>query len=264
MEYLIILIFGLEVGSFANVCIYRWPLNKSILVPMRSVCPWCQHQIAWYDNLPVLSFLLLKARCRNCSADISWRYPTIEVGLSLLCLVFSFYLVPFEMSPTLFFKLSILFVVFTLVVTTMTDLDWKIIPDNPLLTLFFLGIIFSPWNPLLNEGRAIQSIQKSALGALSCAGVLLIISDIGKRCMGREVLGWGDIKLLGAMGAILGAESGLSILLVGSLVGGCITSIGLLLGIVKRFQYIPFAPFLNVGALTVLLIKVGSIYGYHF
>lgn len=133
-----LLFLGLEFGSFANVCIYRWPRGFSILNPIRSCCPWCKNIIPWMDNIPVFSFIYLNRRCRNCQSPISWRYPLIELLLPIIwCSIVL-------MDPSRIFTEPILmvnlfFLGFVILVTSITDLDWKIIPDQCTYSLVLVG-----------------------------------------------------------------------------------------------------------------------------
>src|SRR5688572_6392056 len=139
MNIFVLIIMALMIGSFANVCIYRWPRDLTTLKPMRSFCPWCEHPIAWYDNIPVLSFLFLNQRCRQCQSHISWRYPIVEASMAVLWLATAHF---FAMN--LFFPV-LLVLMFVIVVSTATDLEWKIIPDQVTLPLTILGLLVAPF-----------------------------------------------------------------------------------------------------------------------
>jgi leader peptidase (prepilin peptidase)/N-methyltransferase len=161
-----------------------------------------------------------------------------------------------QTNDNLLFKLALYYFTFCGLVTTFTDLDWKIIPDQPIVILFFVGLLSSIRNPIFMNEISLLALSRALTGAAVGSGVLFVISVLGKKIMSRDVLGWGDIKLLGAIGTFLGPEKTLQVLALGSILGGIITIVGISLRMIKRSQYIPFAPFLNVASIVVLL---GSI-----
>jgi len=251
-----VFIIGLELGSFANVCIFRWPRNQSILHPVRSQCPWCKHQIHWFDNIPVLSFIFLEGKCRNCKGRISWRYPIIEFVTALLG-VFTFKILllhPGVIHPVYF--LSSFGFVFFLVVTTLTDLEWKIIPDMASYSLIVIGILKIPFDPFFNSGNLWASFLDSFLGLTFGGGVLWALSYIGLILFKKESMGGGDIKLLAGIGAFLGFKGAVFVILIASIIGGVFSVLGLLFRFLRQKQYIPFGPFLNIAALIIFLMKV--------
>jgi leader peptidase (prepilin peptidase)/N-methyltransferase len=187
------LVTGMVVGSFLNVCICRLPRDESVVFPP-SHCPQCDYLIRWYDNIPLLSYLLLRGRCRGCGTRISIQYPLVELlnGLLTLALFLRF-------GPTLAFLVLFLFCS-ALVVITFIDLEHQIIPDEislPGIVIGFICSFFLPGHSWLN----------SLLGILLGGGSLLLVAYAYQWLTGKEGMGGGDIKLLAMMGAFLGWKS---------------------------------------------------------
>lgn len=240
----ILTLAGAAVGSFLNVCILRIPEGLSIVYPP-SRCPHCQHPIRVRDNIPVVSYLLLKGKCRDCGATISGRYALVEsLTAALACLLF----VRHGLSPA--YLVSFLFVC-TLIVITFIDLDHQIIPH--LLTLSgiplfaLLAVAFMGLSPL-----------DAFLGIMIGAGLLYFVAVYYEALTGREGMGGGDVNLLAMLGAFLGWKSLPLILLLSSFAGAVV---GLLLILLKGkdMRYaVPFGPFLCLAAATYLF------FGSHF
>jgi len=233
-------LLGLSLGSFANVCIYRIPLKQSIVRPPSS-CPHCGERIRFYDNIPLLSYLLLMGKCRNCGRPISWRYPMVECVTGLLSLMlFIIYGFTFQ------YLLWLLFAV-TLVVISVIDLNYRIIPDVLSLTGVVAGWVVS----LLPGG---VDWLDAFIGTLAGGGSLYLVAVGYERLTGREGMGGGDIKLLAMIGAWMGWQSLPLIVLAGSLSGAVIGLVFVLFsGEGYRFR-IPFGPFLSFGALLYLFL----------
>ncbi len=236
--YIYAFIFGAVVGSFLNVCIYRLPESRSIVSPP-SACPNCGTLIRWYDNIPIFSFLILRAKCRACHAPVSWRYPLVEaLNGTLTLLLFMKY--GFSLTfPALFIFCS------ALVVITFIDLDHQIIPDEISLPGIVIGFIFSfflPWNGWLN----------SLLGILFGGGSLFLVAWGYEKLTGKEGMGGGDIKLLAMMGAFLGWRSILFIIFSASLIGSLIGVTTMLIQKKDTKLAIPFGPFLAFGAVLYI------------
>ncbi len=246
-----VVLLGLEFGSFANVCIYRWPKSLSVNFPRRSYCPWCEHQIEWRDNIPVISFLLLRARCRNCRSPISIRYPLVEVSVAALWLTAYLILRPAPSALGLLGLVGPLAFLFVAVITTMTDIDWRVIPDEANLLLAVAGLVSSAANPHLG-GTAGTRILGAILGMLAGAGTIWLIGAIGSRVLGRDAMGGGDVKLLGAMGTVIGWDGALFTLFLAAFIGGIVSLLGMLKGRLRRREYIPFGPFLNIAGVMLL------------
>jgi leader peptidase (prepilin peptidase) / N-methyltransferase len=210
-------LLGLAFGSFLNVCIYRLPRDLSVLQPRRSVCPECKQQIAAYDNLPVLSWLLLRGRCRKCQARISPRYLVVEVLTAVLFLACSWHfgasLATVKYSVLAFLLLGLIF----------TDAETKLLPDRMTLTGLALGIVFSlfvPVNDLASQflpgalslpvssdvSSRLLSLADSLLGGIVGASFIYGAGAIYLRARGVEGMGFGDVKLMAMVGAFLGVK----------------------------------------------------------
>ncbi|OGC04675.1 hypothetical protein A2276_01705 [candidate division WOR-1 bacterium RIFOXYA12_FULL_43_27] len=235
---LLVFALGAMLGSFLNVCIYRLPREESVIFPA-SHCPKCGRNILPLDNIPVLSWLILGGKCRFCKEKISARYPLVELITAVS--IFLLYQ-KFGLTSDLFF-----FSVFAsvLIVGFFTDLAEQIIPDE----IVIVGLIAGFSRALLNG-----SFFDSLFGAASGFAVFFIIEKLAKIIFKKEGLGFGDVKLAAMLGAFLGA-AGFWHTFVAAYVLGAIVSVFLLvLKIKKMGDYIPFGPFLIIGALLVLAI----------
>jgi leader peptidase (prepilin peptidase)/N-methyltransferase len=224
------------IGSFLNVCIYRLPRRKSIIWP-GSHCPSCGAPIAWYDNVPILSYLGLLGRCRQCQAIISLRYPVVEaVNAAGYVTIVAF----FGVSWTSMLY-SILFS--ALLVVTGTDLTHKIIPNAVTLPGIVLGLVGAA--TVLPVGPV-----NALLGVVVGGGILWALAWASPYLFGKEGMGGGDIKLLAMIGAFLGWKPALLTIMIGSLTGSVVGLSLIAFGFMKRDEYIPFGPFLVFGALV--------------
>jgi leader peptidase (prepilin peptidase)/N-methyltransferase len=234
LELLTVIIFGLCVGSFLNVCAYRLPLGESIVHP-RSRCTSCGRTLTWFDNVPVLSWAALGGRCRSCKQPVSWMYPAVEVVTALV-----FVITYLTYGLTL---LSLVRVVFAcaLIVLFVTDLQHKILPNAITLPGIVVGFVCSVFLP--------PGWMNSLIGLAVGGGFLLAIAEAYYRIRGQEGLGMGDVKLLAMIGAFLGWKLVLLTLVfasfTGSLAGGVLIASGR-----GNMKYaLPFGTFLAVGAL---------------
>ena len=231
---LIIFLFGTVIGSFLNVCIYRIPRKESI-VTTGSHCPHCNTFIKPYDNIPILSFLILKGKCRHCHQPIKWRYPLVElltgISFALNFMVFNL-TIPFLLNSIL---------VACLIVIAFIDIDTMIIHDRFHIIILLLGVAAI----ILNQ----QELTNSLLGLFVISIPLAIITFI------TSGFGGGDIKLMAAAGLYLGATSILVAFLIGLLTGGIYASYLLFVKKAKRKAEMPFGPFLCLG------IYIASLYG---
>jgi leader peptidase (prepilin peptidase)/N-methyltransferase len=233
-----VFIFGAAVGSFLNVCIFRLPANGSILKPL-SQCPHCHHPIRFYDNIPLISFIVLQRKCRDCKGAISWRYPLVELITAVLALLlfYKFYL---SWNFLIFFIFTAV-----LIVITFIDFDHQIIPDVltlPGIPVFFLLGVFVVKVPWL----------EALIGLLVGGGVLFAIAFVYELLTKREGMGGGDIKLLALIGGFLGWKSLIFVLLVSSFLGAVV---GITIMIIKKqdMKYaVPFGPFLSAAAVAYL------------
>ncbi len=236
--YATVCLFGALVGSFLNVCIHRLPRRESVVWPS-SHCPACAAPIAPYDNLPLLSFLVLGGRCRACRAPISLRYPTVEAanaaGYGLILWWFG------AGWPAAAYALLFS----SLLVITAIDLTHQIIPDAITLPGIPAGLILSA--TILPIG-----LLDSVLGLLVGGGLLWFIAWVSPYLFGKEGMGGGDIKLLAMVGAFLGWKPTLLTIMVGAMTGSLVGISLLSFKLLRRDQYIPFGPFLAFGALVAL------------
>lgn len=242
-------IFGLLFGSFANVIIFRLPNGKSIVKP-RSFCYRCKHTIYWYDNIPILSWLFLRGKCRQCKQPISYRYPLVEFIMGVL------FAITYNSIGWSWLLLEYIVFIFGLVVVSFIDLDHMILPDEFTLSGIILGLIGGYLNPQ-------REFLPAFFGVLFGGGFLWTIAYIYERLRKQEGMGGGDIKLIGWIGAILGIGSFPFVIIVSSFLGSVI---GLLLIIKNRggmSTQIPFGPFLAVSALLYLLIGGNQIHAFY-
>ncbi len=234
----LVFIFGLCIGSFLNVCIYRLPQSKSIVHP-RSMCPNCGTLIRFYDNIPIFSYIALRGKCRQCKVSISFRYPVIEFMSGILAVgILIKYGIAFE-AVIYYTFVSILLVI------TFIDIDHQIIPD--VITLPGIPIFFAA-SFALPEVTVVQSI----LGILIGGGSLYLVAWLYHLLTQKEGMGGGDIKLLAMMGAVIGWQGVLFTIFMGSAVG---TVSGLLLMLKRRKTMklaIPFGPFLAMGGMAYI------------
>lgn len=238
-------LFGLAIGSFINVVVYRLNHHKSPLVG-RSFCPKCKHQLAWRDNIPLVSFALLRGRCRYCHAPISWQYPLVELTAALLTLLIYFSTThPWGVlrTPQGWLWGRDLLITYSLLAIFVSDWRYMIIPDEVLVfagVASFFYLVSQPPNILIANILA-------AFGAAGFFG-LLVLSTKGRG------MGLGDVKLAGLMGLILGWPQVAVALFLAFLTGAMVGVILILLG-KKRFgQQVPFGPFLAAAMLTSLLL----------
>ena len=235
-----IFLVGLCIGSFLNVCIHRLPTGKSIVRPP-SACPTCGTSIRWHDNIPVLSWIILRGRCRVCRSPISVRYPVVELitGLLALLTVARFGL---QWPALIYFTFII-----ALLVITFIDLDHRIIPDIISLPGIPLGFLASFVLPQI-------SWTESLIGIVSGGGILLAIAIGYQLVTGKEGMGGGDIKLLAMIGAFLGWEGVLFTIMASSLTGTVVGLMVMLRAGKGMKMAVPFGPFLAIGALLYLFV----------
>lgn len=235
LTWSLVVVVGAFLGSFLNVCISRLPQGESVVTPP-SRCPRCRTPIRYYDNVPLLSFALLRGRCRSCREPISWRYPAVEaLAAGAAVLTWARFGPGWTGARALALTLLLLAVAFT-------DLETLLIPDRLTLPGIALGLALRAY-PLPAE------LGDGVLGALAAGGLLLLVRSAGRVAFGREAMGLGDVKLAAMMGAFLGLAPVLVALFLGVLVGG-LTAAGLLaLGQKHRGDYLPFGTFLALGGI---------------
>jgi leader peptidase (prepilin peptidase) / N-methyltransferase len=255
-------IFGLLFGSFLNVCIYRIPRDLSVVAP-RSFCPECGERIAWNDNVPLVSYAVLRGRCRACGKGIGLRYPIVELSTAIL-----FAAIAIRYGWTV---LALKWALFEAIAITLfwTDIEERILPDELTLGGAAAGLIFALFvrvsgglTELFLPGSKIvwQSLFNAGVGATILAGPIWLLGFIYARLRRREGLGLGDVKLLVLLGVFLGLENGLLALLIGVLSGSVIGITYILLARKKASTYeLPFGSFLCAGgALLPLVHKLGT------
>lgn len=233
--YLFIFILGAVTGSFLNVCIYRLPEHQSILSPA-SHCPRCGTPIKFYDNIPVLSFLLLRGRCRSCKSPISIQYIAVEIlnGAGYLLIAWRFGLTAESLLYAVLFS--------ALIVVSVIDLRYKIIPDVITIPGIIAGLIASAL--ILPPG-----IKGSIAGTL-LGGILFFIIAIAS----RGGMGGGDIKLIAMIGAFLGWAHVIITIILSSFIGSLVGVLLMILFAKDRKYPVPFGPFLSVGGMISLFL----------
>jgi len=240
METIIIIIcFGLAWGSFLNVVIYRLPLRMSLFKPSSS-CPHCEEKIKFYDNIPVLSFLLLRGKCRHCKGRISFRYPLVEL-LTAVC----FLLLYSQHSLSFFFFASCIFAC-ALIALGFIDFYHQILPDEITLPGLLLALVYSLFRTDLN-------LRQALIGAVAGAGFLLFIYVAYYLLRKKEGLGLGDVTMMLLVGAYLGWRQAFFTLILASFVGALV-GIFFIFYRKKDLQYsLPFGTFLAPAAFASLL-----------
>jgi leader peptidase (prepilin peptidase)/N-methyltransferase len=249
MLLVVAIIFGAIVGSFLNVCIIRLPKEESIITP-GSHCPHCHTLIKFYDNIPLISFILLGGRCRHCKKRISVQYPIIEgvTAISSFCIFFRY-------GPSWSYLFYFSFVA-ALIVITVIDLYHQIIPDVISIPGIGVGLLSALIIPQI-------TLFDSLMGVLLGGGSLFLVATVYHWLFKREGMGGGDVKLLAMIGAFLGWESVILTILSSSLIGSII-GIVMIVFKGKNFKYaIPFGPFLSLGAMITLFYK-SEILSWYF
>ncbi|MDI6840568.1 MAG: prepilin peptidase [bacterium] len=244
--YILFFILGACFGSFFSVCIHRIPKGLSIISP-RSYCPMCKHVIKWYDNIPIISYCILKGKCRYCGKKISMLYIGVEL---ITAGVFLIALIKFGIS----IKFLIYLILFSLlIIISFIDMRTEIVPDIITMPAIIIGImasiftvsVISSLKPLGNIGKIYSSIIGGTVGA----SVIAIFAIIGRLIFKQEAMGGGDIKLLAMIGTFIGWLNVLWTIFIGSF-------IGLIFGIIMRRRKIPFAPALSIA--TFIIVVIGT------
>lgn len=257
MQEIIILaapaLLGLIIGSFLNVCIARVPAGQSVVRP-RSRCPSCGALINFYDNIPVLSFLLLGGKCRGCRALISFRYPLIELLTAALTWFFFW-----KWSASPLWLAAALLSVYILIVVAVIDLETMLIADIFSFLLGGIGLAASLINPYF-AGGAGERLLSSAGGLAFGAGCLWAMAWLGKKIYKMDAVGEGDIFLMAGLGALLGWQGVVSTLVMGAFFGS-IYGVGLMLmKKAGRRDHMPFGPFLALGGVINLYSLVSPVW----
>lgn len=254
-------IFGSIIGSFLNVCIVRMPHEKSVVKP-RSHCVHCLKTVAWYDNIPFLSYLILGGKCRHCKTKISPRYLLVELLTGIIFVAFYQY---FGLSLVL---LPYLFMVCCFIIATFVDFNHRIIPDEVSVGGMCAGLIFSLLIPQLHQIIStseshfliahVKSLGFSFLGALVGGGLIYAMGMLGDFLFKKESMGGGDVKLLAMIGAFLGWKYALLTFFIAPFFGA-------IFGVIEKIRtkdtVIAYGPFLIAGAL-ICLFKGEMILGW--
>ena len=259
-----LVVLGLVVGSFLNVVILRLPrmMEQAWREEARSIlelpapekteprvtlakpashCPGCQHRIRWYENVPVISWLVLRGRCSQCGMAISVRYPVIELAAALVAAMAAWQL---GFGGWMF---AVVLASWVLLALTMIDFDTTLLPDSMTYPLLWAGLL------LALAGVSPVSLEDAVIGAVAGYMVLWTLYWSFKLLTGKEGMGYGDFKLLGALGAWVGWQLLPMVILLSSLVGAVVGGLLLATGVVKRDQGIPFGPYLaGAGWITLL------------
>jgi leader peptidase (prepilin peptidase)/N-methyltransferase len=255
-----VFLFGLIIGSFLNVCIYRLPRGESLVYPP-SHCPKCYQPIRAEDNIPVISWFLLRGRCRFCKQSISPLYPAIEFLTGALFLLYYWRLIGFENQPSAReIGLYVVHISFfsALVAATVIDFRFLIIPDEISLPGIFVGLAASFILPEMHEDvflvnrPHLNSLVSSLVGAAAGGGVIYCIGAAGKLILRKEAMGFGDVKLMAMIGAVLGWKLTIFVLFLSALMG---TAYGLVRMATTGESKIPYGPFLSIAAIASLVMR---------
>ncbi|MBE7560648.1 prepilin peptidase [bacterium] len=251
----VLFMFGACIGSFLNVCIYRLPRGLSLSNPRRSFCFTCKTPIAWYDNLPLVSYLWLGGRCRHCETPYSMRYFWVELATGLLfaagLFLFGADLVPLCVYLALASSLTVVFLI---------DVDRQIIPDSISLGGLAAGLLFScvAWLVPLSPRLPVQHPGEALLGAAVGYGVLWIVRWAGTLLFRKEAMGLGDLKLLAMLGSWIGWESALYTVVLSAFLGSVVGIAGKLVALARKQGYgalteVPYGPYLSLAGLFAFI-----------
>lgn len=249
-------LFGLLVGSFLNACIFRFPRDILIWDPPRSFCPSCEKTIAWYDNIPVLSYVLLRGKCRHCGYPIPIRYLAVEIlcGIMYFIVVLQFGLTSLAAKLALFGSINLELIA--------TDFEERILPDEFTKGGTLLGLIVAwfVWLPAafstlvvpMGSPAGVYSVAESALGAAFGYGSLWTIGALYRKFRGHEGMGMGDFKMAMMIGAFLGLMPMLLSLMIGSVLGSVVGVAYIYLAKEDSATYeVPFGSFMGIAAMGV-------------
>lgn len=243
----IVFILGTCIGSFSNVCIYRLPRGKSIVLP-RSNCPHCGTMIAWYDNIPLLSFFLLGGKCRSCGGGIAPRYFIVELLTGALFTIIWFNY-GFDVRTLIFWVVAT-----GLIIGTFVDFDFMIIPDQITVGGIFAGLAISTIFPSLHGVMGhYAGFKASFIGLLTGALILWVVSEAGRLAFKKEAMGLGDVKLIAAIGAFLGWQAVIFTIMVSSLTGAVAGMTMIFTGNKKMSSKIPFGPYIALAAVLWII-----------
>ncbi len=245
MDYLFVIILGGLWGSFANVCIYRLPLDKGV-VSGRSYCPKCKKQITWKDNIPIISYLLLSGKCRKCKKPISSQYALVEF-LSILFFTIIYFLYGITLTTLLLMILSLSFIIIFFI-----DLKHFIIPNEITFSMMALGFLKS-FDPNLNS--LFPNYINSLIGGLLGYGIIWSIIYFYKQVRKKEGMGLGDAKLFGVIGFWFGWIAIPFVIFISSVIALLSVVPSLLKNSRTMSSQIPFGPYIIIGTLIYLFFE---------
>ncbi|ABK42550.1 type 4 prepilin peptidase 1, Aspartic peptidase, MEROPS family A24A [Magnetococcus marinus MC-1] len=246
------LVIGLVFGSFLNVCVHRIPLKESVVNPP-SHCPFCKKNIVWYHNIPIFSWLWLKARCAYCHHPIHWRYPLMELlGGVVVVMAIARFGSNAEGWLLALFGLALLLL-------SAIDMEKRILPNIITYPLLVVGVVCSAL-PML--GSPFPSMGDALLGMVVGAGGLLVLIEVWYRVTGRVAMGLGDVKLVGVLSAWLGWQALYFIIFGSALLGVVVGGGWLIWGGKEKQTPIPFGPFLALSAWIYLFLDESFKQGY--
>jgi leader peptidase (prepilin peptidase) / N-methyltransferase len=243
-------IFGLLVGSFFNVLIYRMPRNESLLFPS-SHCPKCNNSLRWYHNIPVFSWLILGRKCAYCHTPISWIYPLVELitGLAAFSAVYIYtsWFTPassaIPLAPTLLF----LWLVVSFIPMAVIDFKHQLIPDSVSIGGIVVGVLVNTW------WQGPHGLQSALFSAFVCGAGLYLLGFVAGKLLQKEAMGFGDVKLVAGFGAILGWQSTVASIFLAAFIGLLITVPLKLLRKEDHEVPLPFGPYLGMAAIISFL-----------
>jgi leader peptidase (prepilin peptidase)/N-methyltransferase len=263
IEIALAFLAGLLIGSFLNVCVFRLPRDLSVMNPARSFCPFCEETIAWYDNIPVLSYLLLHGKCRRCGARIPLRYPVVELSTAI---AFAICVAVFGVAPP-----ALKYALFSAIMITLiaSDFEERILPDEFTIGGGVVGLILAWFVPLHAEfsllvfpyswGPRWLSLGEAVIGATVSSGSIWLAGWLYEKFRHRDGLGFGDVKMIFMIGAFLGLPAALLTLIAASLIGAVGGLLYIRLADKDASTYeLPFGSFLGAAALGI------AIYGEIF
>lgn len=253
-------LFGLLIGSFLNACVFRLPRDILLWDPPRSICPSCEKQIAWYDNLPAFSYLFLRGRCRHCGWSIPFRYFLLEILCGLM-----YFMIVWYFGVTWLAAKLLLFTAINLELM-FSDFEERILPDEftkggtiagiliawvaPVPVGFSSLFLPNDWSP------QVRGVVEAAMGAAFAYGALRGIAWLYLKVRGKEGMGWGDLKMAMMIGAFLGLMPMLLALMIGSILGSVIGLLYIRFAKKEAADYeLPFGAFLAAGALFVAIME---------
>ncbi len=243
----IVFLFGACWGSFLNVCIYRIPAELSVIKP-RSRCPKCLTDLAWKDNVPIFGWLMLRGKCRYCQAPISPRYPSIEL-LTAILFMLVWLRFPYDLLLVPYWLL-----VFGLILGSMVDLDEMWLPDRCTIGGMIIAPLLSFLLPSMHGVEEhMAGLIQSLIGLVVGFGSLWSVGLIGKLVLKKDAMGFGDVKLMGALGAFLGWQSIIFIVFVSLLIGTIVAVSFIAAGKREWQSKIPFGPYIALAAILWVL-----------